>query len=443
MKKTLIVMSSVAAFFTQSNAQNPCSTGRYASNTFTAVTITSGIAYGANITAGGSNQILTMDVYQPTGDVETNRPLIILAHGGSFIFGSSTTSDMVTLSTEFAKKGFVCVSINYRLGLTPFDSTGAIKAVLRAAQDMKASIRFFYKDKLTTNIYKIDTTNIFIGGSSAGAITALHTAYLKRSCQITTYISQTNLTALGDLNGNSGNPCYSTKVKGVINLCGALGTANWLEAGDIPLVSMHGTIDGTVKYGRGKVNPGVPIMYLDGSRVIKQKATAVGVNNSFYTFNNADHVPFMSGGTAVTQAAYMDTTIKFVRDFLVAQLGCTVTPLQAPNTPFGTATLIPFTACTSNTQQNFCTAQSIKTFETNLVQTIYPNPSSDKVTLVFVNSNTEHTITLMDITGKIVKSDKTMASEFTFEKSNIQSGIYFLKITESNGQSSVHKIIFN
>ena len=30
-----------------------------------------------------------------------------------------------------------------------------------------------------------------------------------------------------------------------------------------------------------------------------------------------------------------------------------------------------------------------------------------------------------------------------FEKSNIQAGIYFLKITESNGQSSVHKIIFN
>jgi hypothetical protein len=79
----------------------------------------------------------------------------------------------------------------------------------------------------------------------------------------------------------------------------------------------------------------------------------------------------------------------------------------------------------------------------NLLQSIYPNPSSDKVTLVFVNSNTEHTITLMDVTGKLVKTDKTTASEFTFEKSTIQSGIYFLKIIESNGQSSVHKIIFN
>jgi acetyl esterase/lipase len=106
-----------------------------------------------------------MDIYQPTGDIETNRPLIVWAHGGSFIGGTKTDADMVALSQAFTKKGYVCASINYRLGLTPFDSVGAVKAVLRAVQDMKASVRFFYKDKLTTNTYKIDTTNIFIGGN--------------------------------------------------------------------------------------------------------------------------------------------------------------------------------------------------------------------------------------------------------------------------------------
>lgn len=424
-------------------AQNPCSTGRYASNTFTAVTVTNGVAYGSNTPASGGSQVLTMDIYQPTGDIETNRPLIILAHGGSFIFGTSANADMVSLCTEFAKKGYVCASINYRLGLTPFDSTGAIKAVIRACQDMKASIRFFYKDKLTTNTYKIDTTNIFIGGSSAGSITALHTAYLKRSCQITTYISAASLASLGGLEGNSGNPCYSTKVKAVINLCGALGTANWLEAGDVPMVSMHGTIDGTVKYGRGKVNPGVPIMYLDGSRVIKEKANVIGVNNPFYTFNNADHVPFMSGGTTVTQAAYMDTTVKFVRDFLVTQLGCTVTPLQAPNTPFGTATLISYTPCTTNTQQDFCAAISVKEINSSLLQSVYPNPSNDFVTLVFANVNETHTIVLSDITGKIISSNQTNLSEYKLNKGVIESGIYFLTITNTKGESSVSKVIFN
>ena len=32
---------------------------------------------------------LDMDGYEPVGDSETNRPLIILAHGGSFVAGST------------------------------------------------------------------------------------------------------------------------------------------------------------------------------------------------------------------------------------------------------------------------------------------------------------------------------------------------------------------
>jgi len=57
-----------------------------------------------------------MDIYQPTGDIETARPLIIWAHGGSFQSGTSADADVVALSQAFAKKGFVCASINYRLG---------------------------------------------------------------------------------------------------------------------------------------------------------------------------------------------------------------------------------------------------------------------------------------------------------------------------------------
>ncbi len=444
MKKIYLSLVAITGLINQAIAQNPCATGRYASNTFTAVTITSNIPYGANVTAGGTNQTLTLDLYQPTGDVATARPLIILAHGGSFIGGNSVTPDMISLCNDFAKKGFVCASINYRLGLTPIDSVGAIKAVIRAMQDMKASVRFFYKDKLTTNTYKIDTTNIFIGGTSAGAITAMHVAYLKRSCQITPYVSAANLVTLGGLDGNSGNACYSSKIKGVINLCGALGTANWIEAGDVPMVSMHGTVDGTVKYGRGKVFVSIiPIMYLDGSRVIKEKTNVLGITNPFYTFNSADHVPFVSGGTVVTQTAYMDTTIKFVRDFLVAQLGCTVTPLQAPNSPFGVATLIPFTNCTTNTQQNFCVAISVKEINSNIVQSIYPNPSNDFITLVFANTNDVHTVVLTDITGKLISKTQTNSTEYKLNKGTTEAGIYFLTITNTKGESFVSKIIFN
>ena len=111
MKKIYLLAFSTLITALSVKAQSPCATGRYASDTFTNVTVTSSVVYGSNIKANGAAQTLLMDIYQPTGDVETNRPLIIWAHGGSFISGSSTNGDVVALSQAFAKKR-ICVRIN-------------------------------------------------------------------------------------------------------------------------------------------------------------------------------------------------------------------------------------------------------------------------------------------------------------------------------------------
>ena len=423
-------------------AQSPCATGRYASDTFSNVTTTSNVIYGSNAKANGAIQSLTMDIYQPTGDVATARPLIVWAHGGSFIGGSSTDADVVALSQAFAKKGFVCASINYRLGLTPFDSIGAIKAVLRAVQDMKASVRFFYKDKLNANTYKIDTNNIFIGGSSAGAITALQYAYLDKSCEVNYYLNATTLNALGGMEGYSGNQCYSTKVKGVINLCGALGRYGWLEPNDVPFCSMHGTIDGTVKYNRGVVNPGVPLLLLDGSRMLKEQANAIGINNPFYTWYGQDHVPYANSSNP---AAYMDTTIKFVRDFLVSRLGCTDPALMPQNTPAQTATLYSYTGCSTNVQMTCASPGFVGVNElakTNVINNVFPNPSDNEMTVEFANPSATHHVELFDITGKTISSDVTEQATFKIKKNNVASGLYFLKVTAKNGDSTTQKVVF-
>lgn len=411
-------------------AQSPCASGRYSTDTFTNITTTSNVIYGSNIKSNGSSQSLTMNIYQPAGDLETARPLIIWAHGGSFSFGSSTDVDVATLSQKFTKKGYVCVSINYRLGITPFDSVGVVKAVMRAVQDMKASVRFFYKDKLTANTYKIDTNNIFIGGSSAGAVTALHYAYLDKTCEIAQYLDNTTVTALGGLEGTSGNPGYSTKVKGVINLCGALATYGWLEAGDLPFCSMHGTADGTVNYARASA---LGLLVIDGSRYVKERANGIGVANSFYTWYGAPHVPY--AGTTATQMAYMDTTVNFVRDYLISRMGCTNAPLLLPNTPLGAITLYPYTACASVGIHNVTTS--------SIFDNLYPNPSDNEITIVFSNSNTTHYIQLFDITGKIIASDMTDSSTFKVRKNNIPSGLYFLKITNKIGETATQKVVFN
>lgn len=442
MKKIYLNAFSILLATVTLKAQSPCATGRYASDTFTNVTVTSNVVYGNNIKANGSPQSLTMDIYQPTGDVETARPLIVWAHGGSFLGGTSTDADVVALSQAFTKKGFVCASINYRLGLTPFDSTGAIKAVLRAVQDMKASVRFFYKDKLNANTYKIDTNNIFIGGSSAGAITALQYAYLNKSCEVTYYISPSTLGTMGGMEGYSGNQCYSTKVKGVINLCGALGRYGWLEPGDVPFVSMHGTIDGTVKYNRGVVNPGIPLILLDGSRMLKEQANAIGITNPFYTWYGQDHVPYANGSNTT---AYMDTTIKFVRDFLVSQLGCTDPALMPPNTPAQTATLYSYTTCTANVAMTCSSPGFVGISEltkADIISNVFPNPSDNEMTIEFSNSSTTHHVELFDITGKKISSDIAEQSTFKIKKNNVASGLYFLKVTAKNGESTTQKVVF-
>src|SRR6202453_3290353 len=117
------------------NAQ-PCSTGRYARVVYDSVKVTSTIPYGANITYSGSPESLTLDFYEPFADTAKARPLIILAHGGSFTSGSSTDFACVALGDSLAKMGYTCASINYRLGISPYDSIGAVYAVIRAVQDM-------------------------------------------------------------------------------------------------------------------------------------------------------------------------------------------------------------------------------------------------------------------------------------------------------------------
>ena len=54
---------------------------------------------------------------------------------------------------------------------------------------MKASVRFFTKDAATTNTYKINPNKIFIGGYSAGAITALHYGYVNNESELTTSLT--------------------------------------------------------------------------------------------------------------------------------------------------------------------------------------------------------------------------------------------------------------
>lgn len=420
MKQTitlLFLILGVSAF------AQPCNGGRYASNIFSNVDVTSDIQYGQNLDLAGSNVNLLLDFYEPNGDTETARPLILWVHGGSFIGGSKTDGDMVTFATDFAEKGFACASINYRLGLDfPPDSASAIRALLRAVQDLKAAVRFFYKDRATTNTYKIDTTKIFVGGTSAGALTALHYAYLDKICEVEYYMDATTLSSLGGMEGDSGNPGYSTDVIGVLNGAGALASYGFLEAGDIPVCSAHGDNDGTVPYNRDFASVGpINIIKMDGSRMIHEQANSIGVQSNLYTFYTADHVPWAGN------AAYMDTTINFYRDFVIDVMGCTDTPLQAANAPSGTANLYLVPFCDLN-------ADEIEK-ENELV--LYPNPSNGHIT---IQSEVSGNVEILDLTGKTVY-EGMVNQQLKIDLSGHTSGLYIVKFIDIENQVTTHKLI--
>jgi len=413
-------------------SQSPCANGRYASDVFINYTTTSDIAYGQNNSWSGASTTLKMDLYEPTGDTSTARPLIIWVHGGSFIGGSKTDGDVVAFSQKFAKKGYVCASIDYRLGFFPFDSANAVKAVVRAVQDLRAAVRFFYKDRQISNTYKIDTNMIFVGGSSAGAITSLHLAYLDQECEVLDYLNQTTITQLGGLEGTSGNPGYSSKVQGVLNGCGALARYSWLEAGDVPVASVHGTNDGTVKYNRGIVNPGTPLMYLDGSRMVHERACAVGVENQFYTFPGAPHVPY-AGSTA-----YMDTTVNFFRDFLIKQMGCTDAILQPENSPMESVYLYPINYCDGSAVDEVCPTSGISEIKKPNF-TLFPNPTNSILNIAPDHTENYH-LSISDLMGRTVYQKVNISGSLTMDLSFLKTGNYLVQISQNN-KSSVQKLI--
>jgi alpha/beta superfamily hydrolase len=375
-------------FTTQVNAQYDCNNNRFLEEVFPAVTITSDLQYGSALTYSGSTENLTLDVYEPQGDVFTERPLIVFAHGGSFIGGSKTSSDIVTLCNKYARLGYVCASINYRLGFEGFipNATTATETVYRATTDMRAAIRYFRKDRSTSNTFRIDTTNIFAAGVSAGAFMALHLAYLDEVSEIPAVVDPV---AFGGIEGLSGNDGYSSKVKAVVNLCGAIKDTSWINAGDIPCISMHGTNDDVVPYGSSVINViGIPIFVVDGSSSVAARQENVGVLNEFYTWQGLGHVPF------VTSIVYMDSVFFAVTPFLANQLGCDV--------QLGISDV------------------------SNPSFSVVPNPTNGIINLS--SSSTIDFVKIIDLQGKVLLSESPKSISANINADFLPSGMYFIQV---------------
>lgn len=278
---------------------------RFKSAIFSNIDSVTNIQYGKALNIKGADENLLLDLYMPNilADTLKHRPVLLFIHGGGFQNNSKTGGFSNMLCTAFAKRGYVTVSIDYRLGIEGNKSNDDYAAaVYRAQQDGKAAIRFLRKHALE---YHIDTSQIFITGSSAGAKTCLAIAYMDED-EIPSSIDKSKW---GNLDGNSGNEGFSSRVSGVINNWGAMIDYRWIKQGDVPLFNVAGTEDKTVPFDSSYAYHG----FKYGPYVLFQHCLQVGIATGWRPFYGAGH-------TLDNKKIKQDSAIQSISDWLFTQL---------------------------------------------------------------------------------------------------------------------------
>lgn len=126
----------------------------------------------------GASDVLKMDIYS-TSSVE-KQPCIIFVFGGGFKDGRRDAEKYQDFFNYFVDKGFVVASIDYRLGMkgekapSIFNQKPMIKSIEWAVEDLYRATKYILEN---ANEMNIDSDQIIISGSSAGAITVLQADY--------------------------------------------------------------------------------------------------------------------------------------------------------------------------------------------------------------------------------------------------------------------------
>lgn len=297
MKKTLLFL--LVAGFLFVKGQNGCSSTRYYSEVFSNTESISGIPFGAADPYGLlNNQNLFLDITQAVGDTLTKRPLILHQFGGGFLIGWRTEPVIPQMGRSYARRGFVFATIDYRLGFNPLDGQSAERAVYRASQDLRAALRFLIDN---ADLYGIDTSAIFLTGTSAGCLSAFVSTYMNESDRVdipSTFGTPFEPNDLGCANcsGNNNFNNQEPRVHGIINNWGAILDTSYINpaidpADNVPVISFHGTNDNIVPYIDG--NPfSLPIFpYVQGSFLIHERLDNLGIKNRLFPLQGLGHEP--------------------------------------------------------------------------------------------------------------------------------------------------------
>ena len=470
--------------------------------------------YPKSVSPGDSTNLkvttLTMDAYMPSlaADPGNKRPVIIYLHTGNFLppgtngspCGDRRDSIAVDLCKGFARRGYVAISIDYRLGWNPVATTldgrrgTLLNAVYRSIHDVKECVRVI---KAIGASYNMDTANIALVGEGTGAYIAHAYNSLDKYPEFMTlpkFVGYIDTAKVGYIDGTRGlfnlykKSNVSTKIKAIGTLGGALADTSWLEAGDAPIISMQCVRDPFAPFGYGIVT--VPsslqtVVEVDGANNTIMRAQRLG-NNSLFAA-----VPSMDPYTKKARSLYNRTVdyIPLPTDKIKIRSGEGMYPFllpiatkefdnqaspyqwwdvaskealaQPPGAPTGYT--CHMNSISSNTDMSkaksklyqdtihgymtprlalamgLITASDLDVKSAKVTGvSIYPNPATSSVTISY--KEMINSVTITDISGKIVFQSVVNNTNYTISSLNLKQGLYIMSVATDQG-NAVEKLV--
>ncbi len=228
------------------------------------------------------------------------------------LYNGATTGDKidsvgVNICKQMAKRGYVAVNMNYRLGWNPLSTDENVRrgtllqAVYRAIHDVQSAVRFLRSP--AGGQFGIDPAKIaLLGQGSGGYVTQAYTTlddYNTEIAGLPKFIdTNTGLPFVleprdGTIDGGPGflrlhDPLFdfgiSKEVSMSVNMGGALADSTWLDQGDAAMVAFHCLRDPFAPFDHGMVvvpTTNENVVPVDGANVFIRKANEFGNNDAF------------------------------------------------------------------------------------------------------------------------------------------------------------------
>ncbi|MBK9016460.1 MAG: T9SS type A sorting domain-containing protein [Saprospiraceae bacterium] len=440
------------------------------------------IPYGTATTFAGGTENLVLDLYKPIGDDNCQRPLLVMVHGGGFIAGTKNDVDVVQICQEMAARGYVTASVQYRLGMHPTnfyvpyafcndwlnpigmnkciyasDTLEISRALYRATQDVKGAIRFL---KGRHGLDSTDVHNVFVGGSSAGAITALNVAFMDlpseklpfTDAQTEAPLPDADLAScvpapanrsrpdLGGIEGDQNLNGHDATVQGVADFMGGMFDLGLLAGPDTPAIyGYHRTDDLVVPsatdrlfllypYCLNPVNLCQPLgtrPVIHGSASILSKLQGMG----------SSAPPFFNDILTSYGPADGDDCFDAPPGHSIDNI-----PLRCENL---SGFFAPIIAANGNDPAVNTCVSATHFAQLEMKLSVYPNPVVDgELNVTCPNCPAvEATFRLLDVTGRAVAEAEGNPSEFKWKMNGMPKGMYFLQVY-SKQFIETHRVVF-